>query len=33
MAVNLDDKLVDGMGLFAQALQDAGYRVVDSEDL
>ncbi len=26
-------KLVDGMGLFAQALQDAGYRVVDSEDL
>ena len=26
-------KLVDGMGLFAQALRDAGYRVVDSEDL
>lgn len=26
-------KLVDGMGLFAQALQAAGYRVVDSEEL
>ena len=26
-------KLVDGMGLFAQALYDAGYRVIDSEDI
>ncbi len=26
-------KLVDGMGILAQALQDAGYRVIDSEDL
>lgn len=26
-------KLVDGMGLFAQALHDAGYRVIDSEDI
>ena len=26
-------KLVDGMGILAQALRDAGYRVIDSEDL
>lgn len=26
-------KLVDGMGILAQALQAAGYRVIDSEDL
>ncbi len=26
-------KLVEGMGLFAQALRDAGYRVIDSEDV
>ena len=26
-------RLVDGMGLFAQALQEAGYRVVDSEEV
>ena len=26
-------KLVDGMGIFAQALKDAGYRVLDAEDL
>lgn len=26
-------KLVDGMGLFAQALRDAGYRVIDSEEV
>ena len=25
--------LVDGSGLFAQALREAGYRVIDSEDL
>ena len=25
--------LRDGMGLFAQALRDAGYRVIDSEDI
>ena len=25
--------LTDGMGLFAQALRDAGYRVVDSEEV
>ena len=25
--------LVEGMGIFAKALQDAGYRVVDAEDL
>lgn len=25
--------LVDGRGLFAQALHDAGYRVIDSEDV
>ena len=25
--------LVDGMGIFARALRDAGYRVVDAEDL
>lgn len=25
--------LVDGMGIFAQALKDAGYRVMDAEDL
>lgn len=26
-------KLVEGMGLFAQALQDAGYRVLDDEEI
>ena len=26
-------KLVDGMGVLAQALQDAGYRCIDAEDL
>lgn len=26
-------KLVDGMGVLAQAMKDAGYRVVDAEDL
>ena len=26
-------KLVDGMGVLARALQEAGYRVVDSEDI
>lgn len=26
-------KLVDGMGILAQALHEAGYKVVDSEDL
>ena len=26
-------KLVDGMGVLAQALKDAGYRVIDVEDL
>ena len=26
-------KLVDGMGIFAQALKDTGYRVMDAEDL
>lgn len=26
-------KLVDGMGLFAQALRDAGYQVIDSEEV
>ena len=26
-------KLVDGMGLFAQALKDAGYRVLDDEEI
>ena len=25
--------LTDGMGLFAKALQDAGYRVIDSEEI
>lgn len=25
--------LIDGSGLFAQALKDAGYRVIDSEDI
>ena len=26
-------RLVDGMGVLAQALKDAGYRVIDVEDL
>ncbi len=26
-------KLISGSGLFAQALKDAGYRVIDSEDI
>lgn len=26
-------KLIDGAGVFAQALKDAGYRVIDAEDL
>lgn len=26
-------KLVDGMGVLARALRDAGYRVIDSEDI
>ena len=26
-------KLVDGSGLFAQALKDAGYKVIDSEEI
>ena len=26
-------KLVDGMGVLAQALRDAGYRCIDAEDL
>ena len=26
-------KLIDGSGLFAQALKDAGYQVIDAEDI
>ena len=30
---NFSGKLVDGMGVLAQALREAGYRCVDAEDL
>ena len=26
-------KLIPGAGIFAQALKDAGYRVIDAEDI